>query len=124
MAAASYADNINYRSPSILHPGLGISVRKVAARHDRLDAWDPSKLNFTHGVASGDPYDTTVILWTRAAPTSDNDKSNVTVSGSVPLHNHDTEVYVDASPMPVCVEYRVSSAQDMSKVVDQWHGLY
>lgn len=120
VATASYADNLNYRSPSILHPGLGISVRKVAARNDRSAAWDPSKLNFTHGVASGDPYDTTVIIWTRAAPTSDNDRSNVTVSGPVPLYNHDTEVYVNASPMPVCVEYKVSSAHDMSKIVD--HG--
>lgn len=101
VAIASYADNINYRSPSILHPGLGISVRKVAARHERSDAWDPSQLNFTHGVASGDPYDMTVILWTRAAPASDNEKSNVTVSGSVPLYNHDTDIYVDASSMPV-----------------------
>ena len=25
-------------------------------------------INFTHGVASGDPFDTSVLLWVRAAP--------------------------------------------------------
>lgn len=54
-------------------------------------------LNFTHGVASGDPYPNSVILWTRLAPMFDNDDSNVTVSGFVPLYNHDTSEYVAMS---------------------------
>jgi len=47
-------------------------------------------LNFTHGVASGDPYDTSVILWTRA----------------VPAHEHG-----DAF---ACVTYRVYTTEDLS----------
>jgi hypothetical protein len=69
-AFASFAGNLNYRSPSHHHPSLGVSIRKVAARNTPTAPWDPAQLNFTHGVASGDPYDTSVILWTRAAPTS------------------------------------------------------
>jgi alkaline phosphatase D len=69
-AVASWAGNVNYRSPSHHHPALGVSIRKVAARNTPTAAWNPSQLNFTHGVASGDPYDTSVILWTRAAPSS------------------------------------------------------
>lgn len=118
VASASYSDNLNYRSPSHHHPALGLSVRKIAARHDATVSWDPSKLNFTHGVASGDPYDTSVILWTRAAPTSDNDKSNVTVSGYVPLYDHSTASYVKASKAPVCVQYKVASDKALKKVVD------
>ena len=54
-AYASYDGNLNYRSPSSEHPSLGIDVAKVTKRHlakrDNPD-WDPSTLNFTHGVAS------------------------------------------------------------------------
>lgn len=117
-ASASYAENLNYRSPSLHHPALGLSVRKIAARHDASDAWDPSKLNFTHGVASGDPYDSSVILWTRAAPSSDNDKSNVTVSGYVPLYDHSTAGYVKASTAPVCVQYKVATDKEFKNRVD------
>lgn len=85
-ATASFVSNLNYRSPSHFHPGLGVSIRKVAARNTPGAAWNSSQLNFTHGVASGDPYSTSVILWTRAAPSADNDKSNITVSGTVPLY--------------------------------------
>lgn len=118
VASASYADNLNYRSPSHHHPALGLSLRKIAARHDATDAWDPSKLNFTHGVASGDPYDTSVIIWTRVAPSSDNDKSNITVSGYVPLYDHSTAGYVKASKAPVCVEYKVASDKALKNCVD------
>ena len=120
VALASYSDNLNFRSPSYHHPSLGLNLRKIAARHDASEAWDSSKLNFTHGVASGDPYDTSVILWTRIAPSSDNDKSNVTVSGYVPLYDHSTESYVKASKAPVCVKYSVASDKGMKTVVD--HG--
>jgi len=57
-------------------------------------------------------------LWTRAAPTSDNDKSNVTVSGNVGLFNHDTEEYVAASKSPVCVEWKISTDKNLKKVQD------
>lgn len=120
VASASYSSNLNFRSPSHHHPGLGLNLRKIAARHDASETWDASKLNFTHGVASGDPYDTSVILWTRIAPTSDNDKSNITVSGYVPLYDHSTDKYVQASKAPVCVKYSVASDKGMKAVVD--HG--
>jgi alkaline phosphatase D len=120
IASASYSDNLNFRSPSHHHPALGLSLRKIAARHDASDVWDPSKLNFTHGVASGDPYDTTVILWTRIAPSSDNDKSNITVSGYVPIYDHSTTRYNEGSKAPVCVQYSVASDKAMKNVVD--HG--
>jgi alkaline phosphatase D len=118
-ATASFASNLNYRSPSHHHPGLGVSICKVAARNEPAAAWDPAKPNFTHGVASGDPYDTSVILWTRAAPSAENDKSNITVSGYVPLYSHETDDYVKASKAPVCVSYKVSTDAAMKNCVDK-----
>ncbi|KAG7566918.1 hypothetical protein FFLO_01297 [Filobasidium floriforme] len=53
---------------------------------DRIYAGD---VNFTHSVASGDPYDYSVLLWTRAEPTA--------------------EAPVD---IPVCVTYKVYTGQD------------
>ncbi|KAJ9666788.1 hypothetical protein H2201_003192 [Coniosporium apollinis] len=117
-ASASFSSNLNYRSPSHNHPGLGLAIHKIQKRNDPATAFTPDQLNFTHGVASGDPYPRSVILWTRIAPTSDNDRSNVTVSGYVPLYNHDTEQYVKASTAPVCVEYSVATDEALSNVVD------
>ncbi|CZS96096.1 related to alkaline alkaline phosphatase/phosphodiesterase PhoD [Rhynchosporium agropyri] len=116
---ASFVSNLNYRSPSHHHPSLGVSIRKVAARNTPSAAWKPSQLNFTHGVASGDPYDTSVILWTRAAPIgSDNDNSNITVSGLVPLYSHETKQYVKASKAPICVSYKVCLDAHLKNCVD------
>lgn len=117
-ASASFSTNLNYRSPSHNHPSLGLAIHKIQKRNDPATAFRPDQLNFTHGVASGDPYPRSVILWTRIAPTSDNDRSNVTVSGYVPLYNHDTEQYVRASTAPVCVEYSVATDEALSSVVD------
>lgn len=114
----SFVANLNYRSPSHFHPGLGVSIRKVAARNTPNTAWNSSQLNFTHGVASGDPYNNSVILWTRAAPSSDDDRSNITVSGNVPLYSHETEEYVKASKAPVCVDYKVSTDAALKNCVD------
>ncbi|KAL1628336.1 hypothetical protein SLS54_001909 [Diplodia seriata] len=76
-AAARYTANLNYGSPSAHHPFLGISLYKVVRRHDTaIRSIGASALNFTHGVASGDPYADSVILWTRVSPEYDNDKSN------------------------------------------------
>ncbi|KAF9638957.1 Alkaline phosphatase D-related protein [Lasiodiplodia theobromae] len=117
-AAARYAANLNYGSPSAHHPFLGISLYKVVRRHDTtVRSIDASALNFTHGVASGDPYAESVILWTRISPEYDNDKSNVTVSGTVPLFNHDMQEYVRVSTAPVCVNYKVATDRKMEKVV-------
>lgn len=51
------------------------------------------------------------------SPTGDNDLSNVTVSGYVPLFNHETEQYVAVSTAPVCVDYRVASDETFTDVV-------
>lgn len=120
-ALASYTGNLNYRSPSLRYARLGIDLEKVTARSfsKRDEApYPPSQLNFTHGVASGDPYADSVILWTRVAPSMQSDESDVTVSGDVPLYNHETERFVRASAHPVCVKYRVFD-EERNKVVDQ-----
>ncbi|KAF1850252.1 uncharacterized protein K460DRAFT_269400 [Cucurbitaria berberidis CBS 394.84] len=121
LVTASFDTNLNYHSPSRRHEGLGIDVPKVAKRSlvKRATPWDPSQLNFTHGVASGDPYPHSVILWTRIAPSLVNDGSNVTVSGNVPFYSHETEKYIKASPNPICVEYRVGTDGNFSTVVDK-----
>lgn len=116
---ASYDTNINYGSPSLLHRSLGISVPKVMKRQSVPTYAAPASLSFTHGVASGDPYADSVILWTRASPTSNNDASNITVSGKVPLYNHETEEYVAASSNPVCVSYVVARDRGLRRVVDR-----
>ncbi|KAB5543076.1 PhoD-like phosphatase [Coniochaeta sp. 2T2.1] len=117
-ALASFTGNINYFSPSLNHPELGVSIRKVAARTYAKSPWDPKVLNFTHGVASGDPYEDSVILWTRIAPTSDNDKSNVTVSGHVDLFSHEVDDYIKASKAPVCVDWKISTTKDLKTLAN------
>jgi alkaline phosphatase D len=54
IVSASYHGNLNYRSPSITHDGLGIDLPKVQGRmlKKRDVAVDPNTLSFTHGVAS------------------------------------------------------------------------
>jgi len=53
---ASWDGNLNYRSPSINHDGLGINLRKVHKRmltkRDGSTPYQTGQLNFTHGVAS------------------------------------------------------------------------
>lgn len=118
IANASWTKNLNYRSPSEHHPALGISIHKVVKRNDPASSYPVESLNFTHGVASGDPYPNSVILWTRVAPQSDNSQSNLTVTGYAPLFDHDNEKYVQVSKSPICVEYKVSSEKDLTQAVD------
>lgn len=117
LASASFSNNLNYRSPSHNHPALGTSPRKIAKRHINARQAPAASLNFTHGVASGDPYPDSVILWTRAAPTADDDRSNVTVSEYVPLYNHDTAVYVNTSTTRVCVDWKLGTDMAFSRIV-------
>ncbi|MCJ1313282.1 hypothetical protein MMC25_006959 [Agyrium rufum] len=121
---ASLGGNLNYRSPSHNHPSLGISVPKVHKRHAGNAAVDAASLNFTHGVASGDPYANSVIIWTRCAPMFDDVASNDTVEGNVPLYNpvpiYDTDEQRPVSTAPVCLNYKVTSDKALKKVVD--HG--
>lgn len=117
---ASYGSNLNYRSPSLHHPGLGISIRKVVKRHVPRQNAPASSLNFTHGVASGDPYPNSVILWTRCAPMMDDVTSNSTVSGFVALYNP-VPIYNDTMPpstAPVCLNWKITSDKNLTKVVD------
>lgn len=108
-ATASFDGNLNYHSPSRRHSGLGINVPLVSRRSWKRqnNGYDPSELSFTHGVASGDPYPESVILWTRVAPTVESSKSNVTVEGDVRLYSHETEAYIKADTNPICVDYKV-----------------
>lgn len=112
-ASASWVQNINYRSPSEHHPGLGISLHKVNKRNTPEKQFTADQLQFTHGVASGDPYPDSVILWTRAAPMNESVDSNATVSGYVPLYNHGPK---QVSTAPVCVEYKISKTKDFKHV--------
>lgn len=115
---AAFTDNLNYLSPSKRHASLGISISKVAKRTYTNAPWNPNQLNFTHGIASGDPYEDSVILWTRVAPTSDNDKSNVTVSGYVNLYDHSTDQFVAKSDSPVCVNWKISTTDAFKNIID------
>lgn len=118
-ALASYAGNLNYRSPSHHHPSLGVSIHKVNKRNAGSSPFPASELNFTHGIASGDPYPTSVILWTRCAPKSSSVDDNSTVSGDVPLYNP-VPIYNGStlvSKAPICIDYQVSTKKDLSAVV-------
>lgn len=55
-------------------------------------------VTFTHAVASGDPLDDSVLLWTRAVPTS-------VVGGSTPVPDQS---------VPVCVTYKVFTSPSLS----------
>ena len=119
---ADYDTNLNYRSPSPRHPRLGIDLTKVRSRSlEKRDKppYDPASLNFTHGVASGDPYVDGVVLWTRVAPSMEADDSDVTVTGTVPLYNHERKKYIDASVHPICVDYRVFDDEAAENVVQE-----
>lgn len=113
LAAATFDGNLNYHSPSRRHVNLGIDVPSVSRRSMKRGAelYKPSELSFTHGIASGDPYPDSVILWTRVAPSLISDNSNVTVEGTVDLYNHETEKYIKADPNPICVEWKVWEAE-------------
>ncbi|KAG5928399.1 hypothetical protein E4U42_000695 [Claviceps africana] len=108
-ATASFDGNINYQSPSRRHPRLGIDVGLVERRSWKRGgvADETSRLRFTHGVASGDPWPRSVILWTRVAPSTASDANEVTVDGTAPLWDHGTAKYVEADPHPICVEWKV-----------------
>ncbi|KAF7187238.1 Alkaline phosphatase D [Pseudocercospora fuligena] len=114
LAEASWRRNINYGSPSHNHPGLGLSLHKINKRNTPDKAFTADQLNFTHGVASGDPYPDSVILWTRVAPMVADVASNKTVSGYVPLYNHGPNQTV--STAPVCVEFKVAKTSDFAHV--------
>ncbi|KAG6300416.1 hypothetical protein E4U09_006888 [Claviceps aff. purpurea] len=113
-ATASFDGNLNYDSPSRRHPRLGIDVALVERRSWKRGsiAYEASQLHFTHGVASGDPWPESIILWTRVAPTNESDSSEVPVEGTVPLWSHETDRFAKADPNPICVEWKVFEIDD------------
>ncbi|KAK1074574.1 hypothetical protein LTR33_009727 [Friedmanniomyces endolithicus] len=115
LTSASWTKNINYRSPSENHPGMGIALHKVNKRNTPGKAFYGSQLNFTHGVASGDPLSSSVILWTRVAPMMDDVNSNSTDSGYVPVYYHGPNVTA-VSTAPVCVNFKVARTSDFAVV--------
>lgn len=127
LSSASYGTNLNYRSPSLNenHINLGLDTSKIHGRSLKRDAlpYNPSQLNFTHSVASGDPYAESVILWTRIAPSTEASDSTVTVSGDITLYDHENERYAKASAHPICVEYAVFADKSGKEVVDHGRAL-
>ena len=97
-AEAFYEGNINYNSPSRRHDHFGIDLPKVEKRlvneHKLLPCGAAPVLNFTHSVASGDPSECSIILWTRLAPIN-----NATQKS------------------PICVTYQVSSSPAMKDTI-------
>ncbi|PHH60874.1 hypothetical protein CDD81_1079 [Ophiocordyceps australis] len=119
-AGLVFDGNLNYASPSRRHASLGIDVELVERRLKKRSLSSPSdyqppttspKLHFTHGVASGDPWPESVILWTRVAPTNESNASEATVNGTAPLYSHETERFIKADAHPICVAWSVYESQ-------------
>ncbi|EWY97745.1 alkaline phosphatase [Fusarium oxysporum NRRL 32931] len=113
---AEFNGNLNYASPSRRHARLGIDVPLVKRRSLKRGntPYDPSQLNFTHGVASGDPWPQSVVLWTRVAPSTQSDESEKVVNGTAGHYSHETEKYIKADPHPICVEWKVYESKSAS----------
>ncbi|KAF7294999.1 Alkaline phosphatase D [Mycena indigotica] len=117
-ATALYDRNLAYWSPYADHPQLAVNTKALEAHHlkefqrrqtteNKFDdnhyptfygahfgtsptVWSGG-INFTHSVASGDPFDTSVLIWTRAFPLGAGPDQSV----------------------PVCVSYDVFSSPGM-----------
>ncbi|KAF9567511.1 hypothetical protein CPC08DRAFT_626796 [Agrocybe pediades] len=126
LATNVYKSNLAYRSPFPDHPQLAHDINLIQSNHlQRRQSIDATQfddghyvtfygsdfsnspfvwgggVNFTHSVASGDPFDTSVLLWTRATPISSS-------SGVLP----------DQS-VPICLSYKIGTTADLSgKIVN------
>lgn len=120
-ATASFEANVNFASPSRQHAHLGVDVDSIERRSWKRGnvAFDPSDLSFTHGVASGDPWPNSVILWTRVAPSAASEDSTAPVNGTEPLYSHETEKFIEADKNPVCVDWKVYEQGKPNDVVRQ-----
>jgi alkaline phosphatase D len=116
LVEASYENNLAYSSPSRRHPSLAVPLAHVSKRQTG-DLFTPDELNFTHGVASGDPESDSVILWTRLAPTSENVASDLVPEGVVPIY--DEREGARPSSKAACVEFKIATDSRFCKVVDQ-----
>jgi alkaline phosphatase D len=85
---AEQHNNLAYASPHAQMPHLAVPFtqsrqlerdnekRGNDKNNDNKNECGANSVSFIHGVASGDPYAESVVLWTRATPTSNNNNSN------------------------------------------------
>jgi alkaline phosphatase D len=108
-SVASFDDNINYGSPSRRHTQFGINVPRVQRRSWKRGnvAFKPEDLKFTHGIASGDPWPNSVILWTRIAPSNASTDNIAPIDGTEPLYSHETKKFIEKDPNPICLHWEV-----------------
>lgn len=116
LVEASFDRNLAYSSPSRRHPSLAVPLAHVSKRQNG-ELFTPTEVNFTHGVASGDPYDNSVILWTRLAPTVDSVASDLVPDGVVPIY--DESEGAQPSSKAACVEFKIATDLPLRNVVDQ-----
>ncbi|KAL2132391.1 hypothetical protein VTI74DRAFT_3868 [Chaetomium olivicolor] len=116
LVEASLERNLAYRSPSRRHPSLAVPLALVSKRQNGA-LFAPAEVNFTHGVASGDPYANSVILWTRLAPTAESVASDLVPDGVVPIYG-DSEG-AQPSSKAACVEFKIATDLPLKNVVDQ-----
>ena len=127
---ASFDANLNYKSPSARHPILGVPASRLLFKRADNDndstrdekrtpttrIIDEDHLNFTHGVASGDPMEDSVILWTRVAPSEDNESSEIEASG-LRFSDDDDGGRLGERRNIACVNYRVSEDKEFRRYV-------
>lgn len=82
---------MNNKNTFLLLLTLFISIGLVAQRNNESNKINSSLKPFYHGVASGDPTDSSVILWTRVTPDTIN-SSPVSVSWRIALDTGMTNV--------------------------------
>lgn len=124
VAALPDRQNLAYVSPSVNHPHLAIPPTRLLRRFaDGVEnstergypVFKGHEVSFTHGIASGDPGPTSVILWTRLSPVFNVTKVQPTVQ-SVPIHKkNQTRPHFQRS---ACVQYRVALDYEFQHVVD------
>lgn len=116
VAASLHDNNLAYLSPSRRHPSLAVPVASMMKRQESQPLYTAKDLNFTHGVASGDPLADSVIIWTRLSPTSHNMASDTMPEGVVPIYGHpEAEAPTDRI---ACVEFKIATDKEMQDVVD------
>ena len=116
---ASFDRNLAYSSPSRRHPSLAVPLAHVTKRQTG-DVYSAAEVNFTHGVASGDPYADSVILWTRLSPTVESVASDLVPDGVVPIY--DDAEGAPPSAKAACVEFKIATDLPLTNVVDQGRG--
>lgn len=114
VVSASFENNLAYLSPSRRHASLAVPLAHVQKRQSG-SLYTAAEVNFTHGIASGDPYANSVILWTRLSPTADNVASDIVPEGVVPIYGDEGS---PPSSRAACVEYRIGTDEALTNVVN------